>query len=268
MPMPIILASDVGQVRILTLNRPEVRNAISSELRSELMVELERAAAEQRVRALVLTGAGSAFCAGLDLTELEAMLKLSPEEHRQEAEELVRLLLRIHLLPKPVVAAVNGHAVAGGAGLASVCDLVVAARGARIGYSEVRIGFVAAVVGIFLVRQIGERRARELLLGAQLVEADEALALGLVNEVVADEAVLERAIERAMALTANAPTAMALTKQLLAETSGGSLEDGLQAAIEVNTAARGSDDLREGVRAFFSGRAPRWQPESAEGGTA
>ena len=266
--MPIILASDVGQVRILTLNRPEVRNAISSQLRSELLLQLERAAAEQRVRALVLTGAGSAFCAGLDLAELEAMVELSPEEHRHEARELVRLLLRIHRLPKPVVAAVNGHAVAGGAGLASVCDLVVTARSARIGYSEVRIGFVAAVVSIFLVRQIGERRARELLLGAQLVGAGEALALGLVNEVVADDEVLERAIERAVALTANAPTAMALTKQLLADTSGVGLEEGLRAAIEVNTEARGSEDLREGVRAFFAHRAPRWQRDPADGGSA
>lgn len=259
--MPLILASDRGAVRVLTLHRPEVRNALNEELRLELAAKLEQAAAAPGVRALVLTGSGSAFCAGLDLAELASMRERNTEQHREEARALSELFLRIYRLPKPVVAAVNGPAVAGGAGLVSVCDLVIAGERARIGYTEVRIGFVAALVSVFLVRQIGERSARELLLGGELIGAAEALALGLVNEVVPDERLLERALERAEALTANAPTALALTKTLLAEVSGGELERALAAAAEINAAARSSADLHEGVQAFLDGRAPRWRSE-------
>lgn len=255
-------------MRIVTLNRPEARNALSSSLRSALRQEIDRAEQDGAVRAIVLTGAGSAFCAGLDLAELESLLDRSAREHREDARDMAELLLRIYRLPKPVIAAVNGPAIAGGAGLASVCDLVVASESATFGYSEVRIGFVAALVGVFLVRQIGERRARELLLGARRIAASEALSFGMVNEVVADSELLDRATEWGSELARHAPAALALSKRLLADTGGVALAAALDTAVEINSEARGSADLREGIRAFLDKRAPHWQrdPPNDEAG--
>lgn len=257
--MALIVATDRDAIRILSLNRPEVRNALSRELRAELRDALEEARAEPAVRALVLTGAGEAFCAGLDLRELETLRERSSAENRHDARTLADLFLALYTFPKPVVAAVNGHAVAGGAGLASVCDVVVASERARIGYTEARIGFVAALVSVFLVRQLGERKARDLLLSARLLTAPEALEVGLVDEVTAAGDVLERGVERAAAMAANAPSSLAMTKALLASVAAVGVEDGLRYAVEVNALARTGDDLAEGVRAFLEKRPPRWQ---------
>lgn len=246
-------------VLVLTLNRPEVRNALSPSLRRALGEALDQAASDASLRAVVLTGAGTAFCAGLDLAELQVIGRRTIEENRADATALADLFLRLYRLPKPVIAAVNGHAVAGGAGLASLCDLVILSERAKIGYSEAKIGFVAALVGVFLVRQLGERRARELLLSARLLSAQEALALGLVNEVVPAEAVLDTALLRARELSDNAPASLALTKALLADVPGMGLAEALRYAVEINTAARLSEDLKEGVAAFLAKRPPRWQ---------
>ncbi|MEJ2289528.1 MAG: enoyl-CoA hydratase-related protein [Deinococcales bacterium] len=257
--MQPILTDQQGGVRILTLNRPDVRNALSTELRGALAEALEEAAADDGTRAVVVTGAGDAFCAGLDLRELEGMAGRSPEENRADSRGLADLLLELATLPKPVVAAVNGPAVAGGAGIVTACDLAVMERDARIGYSEARIGFVAALVSVFLVRQVGEKRARDLLLSARLISAEEAAAIGLVNEVVAPGRALSAAIDRARGLARNAPGSLAMTKTLLAGVSSMSLEDGLRYAVEVNALARERDELREGVRAFLEKREPSWR---------
>lgn len=257
--MPLILTDAQGPVRILTLNRPEVRNALSAELRRELAAALAAAAQDDAVRAIVLTGAGDAFCAGLDLHELETIAERSAEENRADSRAFADLLLAMVTLPKPLVAAVNGPAVAGGAGLATACDLAVMDREARIGYSEARIGFVAALVSVLLVRQVGERRARDLLLSARLVSAEEAAAMGLVNDVVAPGQALAAAVDRAGALARNAPGSLAMTKALLTSVGSLGLEDGLRFAVEVNALARASDDLHEGVRAFLEKRLPSWR---------
>lgn len=257
--MPPILTDQDGPVRILTLNRPTVRNALSSELRSALAAAVEEAAADPSTRALVLTGSGTAFCAGLDLAELERLTESSTEENRADSRAFGELLLRIATLPKPVVAAVNGAAVAGGAGLVTACDLAVMDARARMGYSEARIGFVAALVSVFLVRQVGEKRARDLLLSARLVGAEEAAAMGLVNEVAPEGEALAAAVERARALARNAPSSLAMTKALLASVPALGLEDGLRYAVELNALSRHSDDLREGVRAFLEKREPTWR---------
>ena len=171
----------------------------------------------------------------------------------------MRLLETIYLFPKPVIAALNGHAVAGGAGIASVCDLVVMSESAKFGYTEARIGFVAALVGVFLVRQVGEKAARDLLLSARLIEADEALRMGLVNEVCAADRVLGRGLELAAQLAKNAPTSLAMTKSLLAAVPSMGLQEGLRYASELNALARTTNDLKEGVSAFLEKREPKWE---------
>lgn len=257
--MALILTTDAGPVRTLSLNRPDVRNALSVELRSELVEALEVAENAASVRALVLTGEGSAFCAGLDLKELGSVLDVPADRSRDDARKLGELFKRIYTFPKPVVAAVHGPAIAGGAGLASVCDVVIAGTSASFGYTEARIGFVAALVAVFLVRQVGDRNARELLLGARVHDAHEAHALGLVNEVVPDADVRSRARAVAGELARNAPSSLALTKSLLATLPGLGLEDGLRHAADVNALARASADLQEGVTAFLEKREPAWR---------
>ena len=244
---------------VVTLARPEHRNALSRALREELAATLGAAMTDPAVRALVLTGAGSAFCAGLDLAELEATLSMDEAAHRADSEALAELFLALMSAPKPVVAAVNGPAVAGGAGLVSACDLAVMGRGARIGYTEARIGFVAALVGALLLRQVGEKHARDLLLSARLVGADEALGMGLVNEVVDDDRVLEAACGRALALARNAPGSLALTKRLFLTAGGLPLPEALERAVDLNVAARTGPELAEGVRAFLERREPGWR---------
>lgn len=248
-----------GAILVITLNRPEVRNALSRSLRTELTSALDTAAEQDDVRAVVLTGAGTAFCAGLDLRELEESLSFDSAEHRTDSKALAELFLQLVRFPKPLIAAVNGSAVAGGAGLVTACDVAVMAQGARLGYTEARIGFVAALVAVLLVRQVGDKHARDLLLSARLIEAGEALALGLVNEVTAPEAVLSRALEIASAMTRNAPGSLMLTKSLLADLPGMSLDAGMAWAVDVNALARSGAELGEGVRSFLEKREPSWR---------
>lgn len=257
--MSSIEVRDDGAVRVVTLDRPDVRNALSTELRSELRAAIDEAAVDPSVRAVVLTGRGESFCAGLDLRELEGTVTRSREENRADSAALAELFLAIVESPKVVVAAVNGAAVAGGAGLVTACDVAYAARSARFGYTEARIGFVAALVSVLLVRQVGEKHARELLLGAGLVTADRAREMGLVNEVVDDGLALDRALAFARQVSRNAPGSLAATKGLLREVGSLGLRQGLAAALEVNIASRSGAELAEGVRAFLEKREPSWR---------
>jgi methylglutaconyl-CoA hydratase len=261
--MSDILVSDAGSARILTLNRPAVRNAMSRPLRKELGDALADAERDPSVRSVILTGVGRAFCAGLDLAELEAVLSDPPERQRADAHALAELFAAIHGCSKPVIAAVNGAAIGGGAGLATVCDVVVAERSARFGYSEVRLGFVPALVAVFVVRQLGERRARRLLLGGHLIGAVEAQTLGLVDEVVEDGNSLERAQVWAERFAGNAPEALTRTKALISELAG-DLEPQMAVAAAANAEVRGGSELREGLRAFFERRPPAWAPPDSE----
>lgn len=257
----VVLSEDHGPVRVLTLNRPDLRNALDRRLRQELSDALDQAEEDAEVRALVLTGSGSAFCAGMDLGELENLLDYSRQEHLDDSRALGELFRRIFTFPKPIVAAVNGHAVAGGAGLASVCDIVVMSEDARLGYTEARIGFVAALVSVFLRRVVGGRIARELLLEARLIDAEEAVARGLVSESVAPSKVMARALERASVIAENSPVALAQTKRLLSGGGDATLNEELEFAANVNAEARSSEDLREGIRAFLEKRTPEWRSE-------
>lgn len=256
--MSTIASQDHEAVRVLTLTRPEVRNALSAALIAELQAAVQAAAHDPAVRVVVLTGSGAAFCAGLDLSELEAISSRSAEENRADSEAFMQLLDSIYRCPKPVLAAVNGHAVAGGAGLVSVCDLAVMSERAKLGYTESRIGFVAALVAVFLVRLVGEKVARDLLLSGRLITAQEALSFGLVNAVVPPDEVLPRTLERARELVACAPTSLAMTKGLLAALPAMGLGEGLRYAADLNALARSTSNLREGVSAFLAKRDPVW----------
>ena len=255
---PVIQTHDRGVVRVLTLNRPQVRNAMSLDLMRELTAALTAARTDAAVRVVVLTGAGAAFCAGLDLEELKAMSARSSEEHRADSEVFRTLLDTLYTFPKPTVAAVNGHAVGGGAGLAAACDLTVMAQGARMGFTEARIGFVAALVSVFLVRLLPEKHARDLLLTGRLLHADEAARMGLVNEVTPEGKALSRALERAHELALSAPGSLSMTKSMIAAAPGLSLSDGLRFAADLNALARSGPELREGVGAFLEKRDPAW----------
>ena len=203
-----------GALAIVTLDRPEKRNAISYELIDELLRAL-REVENSEAQILILTGAGKAFCSGMDLDNLRAITGRTPDKNQADSETMARLFRTLYDFPKITIAAVNGPAVAGGCGLATLCDFTLASTEARFGYTEVRIGFIPAIVSAFLLRQIGEKHARDLLLTGRIIEPDEAFRMGLVNEVVAPEKLLPRARELADTLLQNSPASLVATKRLL-----------------------------------------------------
>jgi methylglutaconyl-CoA hydratase len=251
-----------GAHRLLTLNRPEVKNALSPELVVALKREIDAAGADAAVRGVVLTGAGPDFCAGADLKVLQLLSSRTREENLTDSRQLARLFTAIHTCPKPVVAAVRGFALAGGSGLACVCDRVVAAPVSTFGFTEARIGFVAAIVSRFLIDRVGMRVARELLLTARRLDAKEAAALGIVDEVAPADGAGSDVVERALAWLATlapcAPASLALTKKLLAGLAGRDLASALEFAAEMNAETRATADCKEGVAAFLEKRKPKW----------
>lgn len=253
-----ILVAEADAVRTITLNRPERRNAMTPQMQDELIAAMNEAASGD-CRVVVFAGAGEAFCAGLDLSALQAMNDKSEAEHRADAERVARLFRTLYELPKPTIAAVNGAAVAGGTGLATICDFTLAMPAAKFGYTEARIGFVPALVSAFLVLQISEKRARDLLLSGRLFSAEEAHQLGLVNEVVPPESLQARVMELAGALTANSPVSIAATKQLLAAQNKAWLDRAIELAMAANADSRATPDFCEGVAAFLEKRKPVWK---------
>ncbi len=255
----MLQSSQSGAVLTLTLDRPEVRNALSAELVGRLTEALAAAGRDEGVRVVVLTGAGRAFSAGADLSALRALQSASAEANLRDSEHLGRLFETIYTLPKPVVAKVQGHAIAGGCGLAAVCDVSLVAEGAKLGFTETRIGFVPALVSVFVVRKLGEAAARDLLLTGRLIDADEAARIGLVTRAVpADRLDAETdALCRQLA-TETSASAVALTKQLLADVPAMGLSEGLSYAARLNALARATDDCRAGVAAFLDKTDPPW----------
>src|ERR1700688_2847774 len=218
----IQLAYDAG-VATITLNRPEKRNAISFELIDDLVRALSEVAKSDAI-VLIITGAGKAFCSGLDLDNLKALLGRSPEQNLQDSRTMVQLFRSLYEFPKVTIAAVNGAAIAGGTGLALLCDFTLAVPEAKFGYTEVRIGFVPAIVSTFLLRQVGEKIARDLLLTGRIFDAPEALRLGLASEVADPEKLQERARELAASLLKNSPASLLSTKRLLKSYSSEELD--------------------------------------------
>jgi len=244
-------------VQTITLNRPEKRNALSPELIDEL-TEVLRDSANCDCGAVILTGAGSAFCAGLDLDHLETMTARTVEEHRRDSENMARVLRTLYEFPKPIIAAVNGPAMAGGMGLATLCDFTYAVPEARFGFTEVRVGFVPAIVASFLLRQVGEKRTRELLLSGRILRADEACRMGLITRIVQPEELLAEAHALAQSLLMNSPEAMHAVKALLISHSRDQIDEEIEDAIAANAHQRSSEDFREGVRAFLEHRRAEW----------
>lgn len=244
-------------IALLTLNRPDKRNAISYELIDELQQALELLRSSQSL-VLILTGQGKAFCSGMDLENLKSLIGRTEEQNLQDSRTMARLFRSIHDFPKPTIAAVNGPAIAGGTGIATICDFTLATPEAKFGYTEVRIGFVPAIVSTFLVRQVGEKHARDLLLTGRIFSAEEALRLGLVNEIVDPERLLPRAYQLARELIENSPASLRATKELLAQSVNAELDRELEKSIKENARVRQTHDFQEGIAAFLEKRKPRW----------
>src|SRR5271154_3733198 len=252
----IQLAYDSG-VATITLNRPDKRNAISFELIDDLLHALDEVAKSDAI-VLILTGAGTAFSSGMDLDNLKSLLGRTPEQNLKDSQTMVQLFRSLYEFPKVTIAAVNGAAIAGGTGLALLCDFTLAVPEAKFGYTEVRIGFVPAIVSTFLLRQVGEKQARDLLLTGRIFGADEAARMALINEIVAPENLMTRARELAALLMENSPASLRATKQLLSDHARGEINAQIEAAVRENAAIRTTADFREGIASFLEKRKPVW----------
>jgi methylglutaconyl-CoA hydratase len=250
------LAFEPG-VAIITLNRPEKRNAISFQLIEDLMSALDDIE-QSPAQVVILTGAGKAFCAGLDLEELKSLLGKTHDENVKDSARMARMFRRLYEFPRATIAAVNGAAIAGGTGLATMCDFTLAVPEAKFGYTEVRIGFVPAIVSSILVWQVGHKIARDLLMTGRLFDAAEAHRYGLVNEVVEPDRLMARARELAAQLLENSPSSVRATKKLVNSFISRALDEQIAAAIEDNARIRTTADFREGVSSFLEKRKPQW----------
>jgi len=247
---PVLTSLENGVFGI-TLNRPAKRNALSSEMIELLHQAVQRADLDSGARVVLIRGAGKDFCAGLDLDELLASADKSEDENTASALQLGTLFLEIRRLPKPVIAVVHGRALAGGAGLATACDLLLASKSAQLGYPEIQRGFVPAMVTTLLRRLAGEKMALDLILTGRVLTADEAAAAGLVSRVVSDAELEREGADLAARLVASSASALALTKRLFYELDGKSLADGIQLGARVNAVARSTPDFREALVRFL-----------------
>ncbi|TAM82684.1 MAG: enoyl-CoA hydratase [Acidobacteria bacterium] len=246
-----------GRAALLTLNRPEKRNAITHKMIAEILKALDEVE-KGPASVLILTGAGNAFCAGMDLQALKDFPAQSAAEIVADARRIAALFRRLYGFPKPTIAAVNGPAIAGGCGLATLCDFTLASQEAKFGYTEVRVGFVPALVSSYLIRQVGEKRARDLLLSGRIFSASEAQALGIVNELVESDRLLPRANDLAHSLAEMSPVALSHTKRLLVRLSEEELDRETELAVEASARVRKTADFHEGLAAFLEKRKPQW----------
>lgn len=257
--MALVEYSVAERIGYVTLNRPEKRNALSPEMVMELKTVLEKASEDDAVKVIVLRANGEAFCAGADLAYLQELQKFSYEENLADSLQLKDLFLQIYHSKKVVVAQVQGPALAGGCGLITVCDFVFAASDAKFGYTEVKIGFVPAIVMVFLLRKIGEGPARELLLTGKLMNADVAKEMGIVTRVVATNYLESEVREFAgqLASTTSAQS-LSLTKKMISDVRQLPLEEALDFAARQNAKARGTEDCKRGIEAFLQKQPIKW----------
>jgi methylglutaconyl-CoA hydratase len=246
-----------GEIATITLDRPDKRNAISTRMIEDLLAALNEVEAGP-ARVGIMTGAGKAFCAGMDLEGLRSIATQSPEENVEDSRRMAKMFYRIYSFPKPLIAAVNGAAIAGGCGIAALADFTLAVPEAKFGYTEVKIGFVPALVSVFLRRQVGDKIARDLLLSGRIVDAAEAHRLGLVTEIVSADSLSLRARALASDLIAASPTSLRRTKRLLLRSGEAQLQTEIENAIHENADIRSTDDFREGLASFLEKRAPKW----------
>ncbi len=236
---------------IIKLNNPEKRNALSPELLRQLKEKLIEIENDKTTNSLIITGEGKSFCAGADLKYLNELKNNSTIENQKDSQNLAELFLILYNFPKPTIAAVNGAAIAGGCGLTSVCDFIVADRlTSKFGYSEVKIGFIPAIVSIFIIRRIGEGKARQLLLSGDIIDAKEAKEIGFVNYISDD--VLKSSIELAGRLSTNSLTSMKETKLMINKISNLNVEEAVNYCIQLNTISRSTEDFRKGLEKFLN----------------
>ena len=242
---------------LITLNRPEKRNAISATMIAEMLTALKDVESGSE-RVVIIAGAGKVFCAGMDLDALKSLASQSPEENLADARRTAGFFRRLWSFPKPLIAAVNGAALAGGCGIATLCDFTLSVPEAKFGYTEVRVGFMPALVSMFLERQVGEKMARDLFLTGRIVDAAEAKTIGLVTRVVPAEQLLPAAHELAATLIGNSPGSLLATKRLLVRANEADIDRRIELAVAESVAIRSTSDFREGLAAFLEKREPRW----------
>ncbi len=257
--MTLVEYSVKDRIGYITLNRPEKRNALSPAIVSGLKELFKKAESDDEVKVIVLKANGEAFCAGADLAYLQQLQKFSYEENLADSQHLKELFYLIYTLKKVVIAQVQGPALAGGCGLITVCDFVFATSDAKFGYTEVKIGFVPAVVMIFLLRKVGEARAKALLLTGNLISAAEALQIGIVNKVV-DKLTLEKAVnDFATEIISSASSqSLALTKRMISEVQHLTLQEALDFAARQNAQTRSTEDCKKGIDAFLKKQPLKW----------
>lgn len=242
-----------NEIGILTLNRPEKRNALHPELVKHMKNKLKEVEKDESVKVLIITGEGKAFCAGADLQYLNEMRNYSSLDNEKDGRELADLFLTIYNFPKPVIAAVNGAAIAGGCGLASACDIIVANEtNAKFGYSEVKIGFIPAIVSTFLIRRVGEGMAKQLLMSGDIIGAKRAYEIGFVNYLFNNA--LEFSLDFASKIKNNSESSMKIIKELIKKVSGLSVEDAVEYSIGLNTISRTSEDFKTGLNNFLTNK--------------
>jgi methylglutaconyl-CoA hydratase len=250
---------EANGIHTITMNRPQRRNALNPQMIAELIHAFNESAT-CACGVVVLTGAGTAFCSGMDLENLKSLTHQRPEDQRADAESTMWMMRRLYEMTKPTIAAVNGAAIAGGTGLATLCDFTLAAPQAKFGYTEVKIGFIPAIVSVFLLEMIGEKKAKTLLLSGRILDAQEALSLGLVSEVVPEGELFARVESLAALLLKNSPESMCAVKKLLSGYAKERLDRDLARAMRWNEKIRNSADFREGLSAFLEKRDPVWPP--------
>lgn len=244
----------------ITLNRPDKRNALSADMVSELKLAFDFAEDDEACKVVVLRAEGEAFCAGADLAYIQELQGFGYTDNLLDSTHLMQLFHQIYTLKKVVVAQVQGHALAGGCGLASICDFAFAVPEAKFGYTEVKIGFLPAIVSVFLVRKIGEARTKQLLLTGEVISAHKAVELNLINEVVPADSLANHVYTFARRLCVeNSAQSMEVTKEMLARIPEMPLEDSLRYAAQMNAEARGSLDCRRGIAAFLAKEKMNWE---------
>ena len=249
--MSNVLTAEGSPIRVLTLNRPEKRNALNDDLIVELKDALRAADADESVRAIIIRGAGKDFCSGADLSSIQKIAGATYEENVDDARQLAELFELIRKVRQPVIAAVHGRALAGGCGLATACDLVIATRTARFGYPEVKIGFVPAMVAAILRRNLGEKKSFELLTRGFEYSAEDALTLGLINAIFDVHDFETTAVEYADAYASLSASAVQMTKKLLYDIDANNYSDAIAKGVETNARARMTDDCKKGIATFL-----------------
>ncbi|OQY05084.1 MAG: methylglutaconyl-CoA hydratase [Bacteroidetes bacterium 4572_117] len=251
--MEYIQYNSASRVATITLNRPDKRNALNSAMVTELYSVLKKAEQDKDIKIVILKANGDAFCAGADLAYLKELSQFTYEENLTDSMQLKKMFKQIYSMDKVVIAQVEGHAIAGGAGLATVCDLVFSVPGAKFGFTEVKIGFVPAIVSVFAIRKFGESHTKSLLLSGKLISAEDAKSVGLVN-FISEKATINSEVNTYVnsLLTNTSGNSLALTKKLIREIQQKNLDNALDFAAELNAKARDSDDCKKGINAFLN----------------